>query len=138
MDPARQAYDELYVYTMGHGDPAFILQHVVDAFAAQTATKETKPITLTFALVGLYLHIEKHFSGRQVQRAHMRLGARKQQWPNLLLPGERGTMGPGDVMSAEAGPARDAAIDAWCRSVWTAFHANRGAIAAWLEERGVV
>jgi hypothetical protein len=138
MDPARQAYDELYVYTMGHGDPAFILQYVVDAFAAQTATKETKPITLTFALVGLYLHIEKQFSGRQVQRAHMRLGAHKQQWPNLSLPDDCGAMGPGEVMSAEAGPARDAAIDAWCQSVWTAFHANRGAIAAWLEERGVV
>jgi hypothetical protein len=32
MDSRREAYDELYVYTMGRN--AFILQHVVDAFAA--------------------------------------------------------------------------------------------------------
>jgi hypothetical protein len=31
----RAAYDEVYAYTMGR--PGFILQHVVDAFGAQTA-----------------------------------------------------------------------------------------------------
>jgi hypothetical protein len=41
MDAARAAYDEVYVYTMGR--PRFILQHVVDAFAAQTATDDSKP-----------------------------------------------------------------------------------------------
>ena len=53
----RQAYDELYVYTMRHGGASFILQHVVNAFAAQTATDQTKPIEITFALVGLYLDV---------------------------------------------------------------------------------
>jgi hypothetical protein len=42
MDAMRVAYDEVYVYTMGR--PQFILQHVVDAFAAQTATERSKPI----------------------------------------------------------------------------------------------
>lgn len=46
------AYDELQAYTLAHGDPAFIHQHVVDAWAAQHADEETKPIALTFALVG--------------------------------------------------------------------------------------
>ena len=62
----RAAYDELYVYTMGR--PGFILQHVVDAFAVQTATADTKPIAIVFGLVGLYLHVEKQFSGKQVQK----------------------------------------------------------------------
>jgi hypothetical protein len=31
-------------------------RHVVDAFTAQHADEQTKPIAVTFALVGLYLH----------------------------------------------------------------------------------
>src|SRR5438067_3221775 len=50
-----------------------LLQHVVDAYAAQTARASTKPITLAFALVGLYLHLEKNQTGKQVQRVHMLL-----------------------------------------------------------------
>ena len=66
MDTVRAAYDEVYVYSMGR--PGFILQHVVDAFAVQTSNNESKPISVVFGLVGLYLHLEKQFSGRQVQR----------------------------------------------------------------------
>jgi hypothetical protein len=51
----------VYVYTMGR--PGFILQHVVDAFAVQSANTETKPIAVMFGLVGLYLHVERQFSG---------------------------------------------------------------------------
>jgi hypothetical protein len=57
-------YDQLSLYTLSHADPSFIHQHVVDAFAAQHADDRTKPITLTFALVGLYLHAERGFSGK--------------------------------------------------------------------------
>lgn len=46
---------EFTCYTLAHRDPAFLHQHVVDAFAAQHADDSTKPITLVFALVGLYL-----------------------------------------------------------------------------------
>ena len=71
----RSAYDEVYAYTMNR--PGFILQHVVDAYGAQTASSDGKPIGIVFALVGLYLHVERAFSGRQVQKAHMELGRRK-------------------------------------------------------------
>ena len=54
----HQAYDRLCAYTLNRGDAAFIHQHVVDAFAAQHAGGHTKAITITFALVGLYLHVE--------------------------------------------------------------------------------
>jgi hypothetical protein len=37
----RAAYDEVYAYTMGR--PGFILQHVADAFAVQTASNNSKP-----------------------------------------------------------------------------------------------
>ena len=126
----RAAYDELQCYTLGHGDPAFIHQHVVDAWAAQHADKQTKPIGLTFALVGLYLHVEKGFSGKQVQRAHMRLAQQKGNWPSFALPEDRGSINASVVMAKEAGPERDEAIDAWCASVWAAFHENRPSVAA--------
>ncbi len=82
MRSARDAYDELSAYTLTHTDPAFIHQHVVDAFAAQQADESTKPITLTFALVGLYLQVEKGRTGRRVQLVHMQLAKCKQPRPN--------------------------------------------------------
>ncbi|HXD16796.1 MAG TPA: DUF5946 family protein [Vicinamibacterales bacterium] len=121
-------YDELYVYAMGRDPTSFILQHVVDAHAAQTATRQTKPPTLVFALAGLYLHVERGLSGKQVQRIHMRMGRRKTQWPALVLPRDRGAISPADVLAAPAGGDRDRAIDSWCRSVWDAFRENRETI----------
>jgi hypothetical protein len=54
----QDAYPQLYAHAMTRGRDPFVLQYVTDAFAAQTATDATKPIRLTFALVGLYLHVE--------------------------------------------------------------------------------
>jgi len=132
MDSVRAAYDEVYAYTMGR--PGFILQHVVDAFAVQTANTASKPIGVVFGLVGLYLRVEKQFSGRQVQKAHMELGRRKREWPSVHLPEHRGAMTAVDVLAASAGPERDVAIDEWCRSVWAAFGGNRETIVALLKE----
>ena len=39
-------YEELAFYTLAHGDPAFIHQHVVDAWMLQTADETTKPIAI--------------------------------------------------------------------------------------------
>ncbi len=113
-------------------------QHVVDAYAAQRADERTKPIGLTFALVGLYLHLEKGGTGRQVQRAHVQLARRKQGWPTLLLPGERGSATVVDVVGVPEGPERDRAIHAWCRSVWEAFAGNRAAVEELLRQRGIL
>src|SRR5258708_19251825 len=95
----QDAYHEVSAYTLGHGGPAFIHQHAVDSFAAQRAGEGTKPIGLTFALVGLYLHLERGFSGRQVQRVHMQMGGRKRQWPQFVLPAQRGSVTPADAMA---------------------------------------
>jgi hypothetical protein len=132
MDTVRAAYDEVYTYTMGR--PGFILQHVVDAFAVQTASDASKPIGVVFGMVGLYLRVEKHFSGRQVQKVHMELGRRKREWPNFSLPEDRGAVTVVDVLAAPAGMERDVAIDDWCRSVWAAFGNNRQTIIALLSE----
>jgi hypothetical protein len=132
MDSMRAAYDEVYLYTLSR--PGFILQHVVDAFAVQTASDESKPIAVVFGLIGLYLHVEKQFSGRQVQKVHMELGRRKREWPGVQLPEHRGSITVADVLAISAGPERDTAIDNWCENVWTAFAANRQTIDALLRK----
>src|SRR6266480_1424634 len=99
----QDAYHELAAYTLTHGDLTFIHQHVVDAWMAQHADEGTKPIGLTFALVGLYLHLEQGFSGRQVQRAHMQMGRQKRPWPRFALPAQRGAVTAIDVMAAPEG-----------------------------------
>lgn len=138
MNPDRAAYEELCCYTLTLGDAAFIHQHVVDAFAAQAADEHTKPVTLTFALVGLYLHLEKQFSGKQVQRAHMKLARRSRAWPTFPLPANRGAMTAADVIALPEGTLRDQAIDLWCRSVWDAYRGTREAIADLLRTHEVV
>ncbi len=134
----RDAYHELCGYTVTRGDPAFIHQHVVDAFTAQTADENTKPITLTFALVGLYLHVERHFTGKQVQQAHGYLARRKRSWPSFPLPGKRGATTAIDVLAHSAGHARDEAIHAWCASVWDAFRETHDLVANLLSSYGDV
>lgn len=117
------AYDELYVYTMGR--PGFILQHVVDAHAAQAATSTTKPITLAFALVGLYLHVERGMDGSTVQRVHMRMGSDRRDWPRFAIPVERADLDPCSVLADAPGPERDQAIDRWCEAVWLTYASER-------------
>ena len=134
----QEAYDELSAYSLMRGDATFIHQHVVDAFAVQYSDEQTKPIKLTFGLVGLYLKIEKQFSGRRVQLAHMQMGRKKHVWPAFDIPADRGTMTPSDVIAAAPGQERDSAIDAWCLSVWAPWQSNGRAIANLLEQHEVI
>ncbi|HET6891268.1 MAG TPA: DUF5946 family protein [Pyrinomonadaceae bacterium] len=130
----QDAYDELCCYTLSHGDPSFIHQHVVDAFMAQNASDQTKPIGLTFALIGLYLHVEKHFSGKAVQRAHMSLARRKRVWPSFPLPHNRGSITAARVMAAAPGAERDKSIHEWCCSVWSAYQDSHPVVRTLAEE----
>ena len=138
MNTGQDAYNELSYYTLAHGDAAFIHQHIVDAFAAQTANENDKPLKLTFALVGLYLHVEKQFTGRQIQLVHMKLGQTKQQWPIFSLPGNRGTFTVADVLAAPAGTERDEMIHRWCVSVWEAYSGNREVISSLLSRNKII
>lgn len=123
--PTDDQYNQLACYTLAHPDPAFLHQLVVDAHTAQTATEQTKPIAVVFALIGLYLHLEKGYTGRQVQRAHMQLAKWPNTWVKPPLPGEIGAIRISHVLAAEPGPARDATIERWCASVWESWHESR-------------
>ena len=134
----KTAYEELSYYSLSHKDPTFIHQHVVDAYAAQTASDKDKPIRLTFALVGLFLHVERQLNGKQVQEVHMKLGREKQPWPVFELPRFRGQVRVGDVLAVPAGPERDEMIHRWSISVWDAFRENRQIIIDLLRRNKII
>ena len=133
MKSAQEQYNELAYYTLSHPDPAFIHQLVVDAFAAQQADKKTKPITIAFALAGLYLHNEKKYTGKAVQQAHMILAKKKKIWPTFELPKFRWTMTIEDILRAAPGTSRDKAINNWSAAAWTAWSESHTKVAEWLK-----
>ncbi len=137
----QAAYDELTAYTWSHAGPDFVHQHAVDAWTAQHADATTRPIGITFALVGLLLHVDRGWSGRQVQRAHMALGRknegrRRLRWPELVLPEDRGDVTAIDVVAASPGSDRDRELDRWCAAVWLAYGENHEAVSRFLREHG--
>lgn len=136
-DAEQRAYNELTAWTLSLGDREFIHQHVVDAWALQHANERSKAIAVPFTLLGMYLHLEKGFTGREVQRVHMKLaqphgrGPGRKDWPRFPFPKERAAMTVLDVMSVPESERRQA-IDRWCQSLWDAWHESQEAMRAWV------
>lgn len=124
----RELYNELQYYTLSHPDPDFIHQHAVNAFAAQTADENTRPITLIFALEGLYHYLEEGFTGKEVRDLHGMMAQHKMDWPEIKLPANRGNITVKDVLDKPEGPERDEMIRKWCEAVWEAYEGNRETI----------
>lgn len=135
--PSLQAqFDGLSYYTLSHPSSDFIHQYIVDAFAAQTADKETKPIKITFALLGLYLFLQKNYTGRQVQLAHMEIAKVKGRvvWPKIILPEDRGAITVTDVLHIPPGRKRDNMIKKWCESIWDSYSESHREIIEFLQK----
>ena len=130
----QNLYAELAFYTLAHRSPYFIHQHIVDAFAAQYANDKTKLITIYFALVGLYLYVEKGYTGREIQLEHIRLSNQKKEFLPFLLPENRGIFTIEDVIKKEHGVERDRAIEIWCKSVWKAYEPCKSFIIDYLDK----
>ena len=130
MKSEQELYNELACYTLSLADPEFIHQHIVDAFCAQHADENTKRIGITFALAGLYLYLERNYTGRQVQLAHIQMAKRKRTWPIFELPKYRGEVTVTDVLNSAPGPERKKMIRKWCDSVWDAYRQIHEAVAA--------
>lgn len=125
MEADKNLFYELTYYTLAHPDQIyFIHQHVVDTYAAQQANETTKPINITFALAGLYLFLEKNYSGRQVQQAHMKMAKHKQVWPVFKYPQHKGDVTIQEVLLAPPGNERDTMIKEWNESVWNTYKEN--------------
>jgi hypothetical protein len=125
-----QAFSDLSCYTVALQDPLFIHQHMVDAYAAQHAGGNTRPITVAFGLIGLYLALERGYSGKEVQQAHMRIAKLRKDWPRLEPPGQPAALTVLDVLRVSPGPERDAMIRQWAAAVWESWADRRD----WIRE----
>jgi hypothetical protein len=116
-----QAYSDLMCYTVAKQDPEFIHQHVVDTYAAQHAGGPTRNTTVAFGLIGLYLALEKGYTGKQVQQAHMRIAKVRKVWPRLETPSQPGVLTVMDVLQAGTDGEKDAMIRRWMAAVWESW-----------------
>jgi len=114
-------YNQLAFYTLAHKGEDFIHQHIVDAFAIQTANEKTKPIKLVYALAGIYLHVVKKYTGKQVQIAHIKMSNKSKVFPPIFLPTNRGKISINDVLKITDPYERDKQIHNWCASIWDAL-----------------
>ena len=112
---------QLSYYTLAHGDPRFIHQHLVDVYGAQHVRQSRSTIGAAFALAGLFLAVERGFTGRQVQQAHIRMARTSKPWPRFEPPQDVGPLTVADVLAVESGPPRDEKLMAWCARVWSAW-----------------
>ncbi|HGY56578.1 MAG TPA: hypothetical protein ENK44_12790 [Caldithrix abyssi] len=132
MTTDSKLFEELSFYTLLHSDSDyFIHQLIVDAFTAQTANKDTKKISLVFSLVGLYLLIEKNYTGKQIQQAHTVLSNYKDYLPEIKLPENRGEITISEVLKSELN--RDEMIKKWCSSVWKEYESSKEEIKRFCE-----
>lgn len=113
-----EAYSDLMCYTVAKQDKEFIHQHAVDAYAAQHAGGTTRDITVAFGLIGLYLALEKGYTGKQVQRAHMQIAKIRKEWPRLEPPKRSAEITVLDVLEVSDGEKKDAMIRTWMAAVW--------------------
>ena len=128
----QDLYNELAFYTLSHPGPDFIHQHIVDAFVAQSAKKETKWIAIYYSLIGLYLYVEKGYTGKQIQLEHIRLSKQKKEFLPFELPRNKGNFTVEDVLKTDPGIERDLAIELWCKVVWEAHKTCKSYIVAYL------
>jgi len=130
----RQLYDELSAYTLSLQDADFLHQFAVDTYAAQHAGAVVKPIGITFALVGLYLACEHHYTGRQVQKAHMLLARTPKQWPRFRLPEAKASLTVLDVLNTPEHERNDM-LREWAKAVWSIWESEHTRVAEFVQER---
>jgi hypothetical protein len=115
----QEYFNELAFFTLNLNDEGFVHQYVVDAYTTQYADNNTKQISLAFALVGLYLFVEKGYSGRVVQRFHTLMSKNKIAWPNFTLPSNYDRdINILTVLACKSAKERISMIEKWCVSVW--------------------
>ncbi len=130
--PDAEHYNEIAFDTLPRTDPFFLHQIVVDAYGAQHATMDSKPIGPAFALMGLCLFLEHGYTGKQVQDAHSLLAQKSKQWPHFDPPEKRGHMTAADVAKVPRGAQRDTAIKEWARVVWESWEKDHDQVRALL------
>lgn len=117
----RQLYYDVSFYTLGKRDPFFLHQVLVDADGAQHYKMGAPRIGLAFALIGLCLVLEHDYSGKDVQNAHIRLAAKRKDWPQFEPSTQKTPLTIADVLAAPPGDERDAVMMQWAAAVWDTY-----------------
>ncbi len=76
------------------------------------------PITVAFGLIGLYLALEKGYTGREVQKAHMKIAKIHKDWPFLEPPLRHAGLTATDVVREETDTQKETMIRKWMEAVW--------------------
>ena len=130
----RAVFDEVIGFEFQHPGLMRLHQLSVDAYGAQHGGGDAKPIRLAYSLVGLHLALDLGLTGDEVRAAHQRMGKPDPTWPRFAVPDAVGATTALDV--AEAGARRNSvaghetAVPAWAVDAWTAWAAQREAVAA--------
>lgn len=128
-DSCKDLYNKLSLYTLSHPNQNFFIhQYIVDAYAAQHANENAKPIATAFALIGLCLFADYGYTGKQVQKAHIELAKIKRAWPLFIQPKEKAIITVSDVLSVQPGEKRDEMIKKWANAVWDMWRGQHSAI----------
>jgi hypothetical protein len=107
-------------------------QLTVDAYGAQHAGPPTGYVYVSYSLVGLYLALERGWSGTDIRALHQRMGHPDPSWPLFQRPLLTAGVTIADV--AEAGArvgsveGHAASVERWAKSVWS----------SWADQRAVV
>ena len=125
-----QLFGELSGYTLASTDATFIHQLAVDAYGAQHSGGVTKPITTAFSLAGLYLTLERGYTGWQVQQAHLELAKQRKGWPLLPPPEQTADLNVLDVLLTDTDATREERLRAWATAVWAGWQPTH----AWVRE----
>ena len=122
-------FNELSGRTFALQHPGFHQQLAVDAYGAQHSGGVTRNITTAYALIGLYLSLEHHLTGRQVQHIHTIIP--KQGWDKLLAPVPAGVVTVQEVLKAASEEELYAGIRKWAKSVWDSWAGHH----EWVKEK---
>jgi hypothetical protein len=124
----QELYNEIAYYTLSLQDNYFIHQLLVDTFASQHSNIYTKPIKITFALIGLYLVNERNYTGKQVQQAHIDLANKNKSWPHFQTSSEQNWITIQDVIKVPDNQKQEM-IKKWCKSAWEVWKPEESRLA---------
>ena len=125
---------KLSAKTMSLHDTEFIHQTAIDSYQAQHAGGINKNISVAFGLIGLYLALERGYSGREVQKAHMVLANRFKDWPKFEPPTREWQMTVQDILQAKSDSEYREKIRLWAKSVWEKWQSDRDRIIELVEK----
>lgn len=121
-----QLHGEVVGFELAHAELARRFhQLTVDAYGAQHSGGDGRGIRIAYSLVGLYLALDRGWTGEAVRGAHQRMGRPQPHWPAFTRPAQVGLLTVLDV--AEAGvwagsvSGHSAAVQRWAAAVWAAW-----------------